>query len=620
MRKGVSEVVSIILLIVMVMVAVGSFFYWYSSGQDDAQIQAEMHQTNVFDQINSRTSALIDAAYSVNREVNINNFAEYVTQICADEKSINLAADELRLEIYEGYGAGTELICAVRDFSGECNTNVTTLFGVLGGSSASSTGMYTVSSTDGGNWTTSLISSEYDIYSLFNFTYLDGFNEMGNSTRNPENMLLMGTVAKPAGSRKAILSVLDRTLQGNSYDIADLDENVTIFHSAEMVIENPGAWSTIFRGGAFTDPLLGDPLAAIITRQFTAYEVPQLLVGFGTGGNSIARSKVTALQEIVRMNQKQLLIGTTGSLNDGAVPFISETQNLITGTDVNYAVPEVKCPYDELSFLACGITIDPLGCSISIEGVPKMLHVPEFTNSSEVGSDPIFIAVNNLTTDVGSKVPAVFWTGQNQENTELYCIDLMPVGVDPAYNIVEMKYHQNSNQVVLFLTKRIGAPGFQVIGIRDGGGNYNAELISPPAGFEVNPLTFDFLGDNLYLGGTNGTHGTITKFNIDSSNGNFLSETRVYQDNTYPEVQKLFSYTACTERQPACVTGCNQILKKGDCTLLNISIEDSSCDISKYSPGTKFTVKTANGKYFEKLEIFTKSTGVSSEVNSTEVS
>ena len=91
MRKGVSEVVSIILLIVMVMVAVGSFFYWYSSGQDDAQIQAEMHQTNVFDQINSRTSALIDAAYSVNREVNINNFAEYVTQICADEKSINLS-------------------------------------------------------------------------------------------------------------------------------------------------------------------------------------------------------------------------------------------------------------------------------------------------------------------------------------------------------------------------------------------------------------------------------------------------------------------------------------------------------------------------------------------------
>ena len=113
---------------------------------------------------------------------------------------------------------------------------------------------------------------------------------------------------------------------------------------------------------------------------------------------------------------------------------------------------------------------------------------------------------------------------------------------------------------------------------------------------------------------------TITKFNINSGNGNFLSETRVYQDNTYPEVQKLFSYTACTERQPACVTGCNQILKKGDCTLLNISIEDSSCDISKYSPGTKFTVKTANGKYFEKLEIFTKSTGVSSEVNSTEVS
>ncbi|MBT5274826.1 hypothetical protein HOH11_02485 [Candidatus Woesearchaeota archaeon] len=620
MRKGVSEVVSIILLIVMVMVAAGSFFYWYSSGQDDAQIQAEMHQTNVFDQINSRTSALIDAAYSVNREVNINNFAEYVTQICADEKSINLAADELRLEIYEGYGAGTELICAVRDFSGECNTNVTTLFGVLGGSSASVTGMYTVSSTDGGNWTTSSISSEYNSYSLFNFTYLDGFNERGNSTRNPENMLLMGTVAKPAGSRKAILSVLDRTLKGNSYGITDLDENVTIFHSAEMVREIPGVSLSLFRGGALTDPLLGDPKTAIITKQFAAYDVPERLTGFGLGGRNIVNSKVTALREIVRMGQTQLLIGTTGSLDEGAAPFIDETQDLTVGIEVNYENPGTVCPYDIPSFSQCGITIDPVGCGLTIEGVPAMLHVPEFTNSSKVNSDPIFIAINNLTNSSGNKFPSVFWTGQNQENTELHCIDLMTAGVDPSYNIVEMKYHQNSNQVMLFLTARIGAPGFQVIGIRDSEGNYNAELISPPVGSGVNPLTFDFLGDNLYLGGTNGTHGTITKFNINSGNGNFLSETRVYQDNTYPEVQKLFSYTACTERQPACVTGCNQILKKGDCTLLNISIEDSSCDISKYSPGTKFTVKTANGKYFEKLEIFTKSTGVSSEVNSTEVS
>ena len=621
MKKGVSEVIGIVLLIVMVMVAAGSFFYWFSSGQDDAQIQTEMHQTSVFDQINSKTSALIGAAYSVNREVNINNFAEYVTQICADEKSINLAADELRLEIYEGYGTGTELICSVRDFSGECNTNVTTIFGVLGGSSASLTGMYTVSSTDGSTWTASSVDSEYNIYSLFNFTYLEGFNERGNTTRNPENMLLMGTVAEPAGSRKSILSVLDRTLKGNSYDIKDLDEDVTIFHTAKMIQDFPGAPYNLYRGGAITDPLFGDPMTAIITKQFAAYDVPELLGGFGSAGRNIENSKVTALQKIVRMGQNQLLIGTTGSLNDGGVSFIDETQDLVTGLELNYPTAP-KCPYDIDSFAACGVTIDPGACALTIEGVPKMLHVPEFTNNSKVNSDPVFIAVNNLTNSGGDKFPSVFWTGQIQEETNLYCIDLMSVvGVDSSYNIVEMKYHQNSNRVLLFLTSRVGdPPGFQVVSIKDFGGDYVAENEIPPIGSGIRPITFDTLGSDLYFGGSNGTHATIIKFTVNSSTGNLIDETEVYQDNLYPEVQKLFSYTSCVNRQPACVTGCNQILKKGDCTLLNVSIEDSSCDISKYSSGTKFTVKTANGQYFEKLEIFTKRTGVSSEVNSTEVS
>ena len=619
MRKGLAEVISIVLLVVIVVVASGSFYYWFSAGQAEAQIQTETKQTDVFNQINSRTSALIDAAYSTNREVNINTFAEYVTQICADEKSINLAAGEIRLEVYEGYGSGNDLICSVRDFSGECNTNVTTLFGVLGGSSASLTGMYTVSSTDGTTWTTSLISSEYNAYSLFNFTYLDGFNERGNTTRNPENMLLMGTVAKPAGSRKAILSVLDRTLKGNSYGITDLDENVTIYHSAEMAREIPGTDLVLYRGGALTDPLLGDPKTAIITKQFAAYDVPELLSGFGSSGRNIERAKVTALQEIVRLGQTQLLIGTTGSLDDGAEPFIDETQVLGLGVEVNYANPGTFCPYDIPSFSQCGITIDPMGCGLTIEGVPAMLHVPEFTNSSKVNSDPIFIAINNLTN--GSvKAPAVFWTGQIQEESNIYCVNLDTLeGPMNDFEIVEMKYHQNSNQVLLFLKSQVGIE-FKVVGIRDDGGTYTANLISPTIGTAMDPLTFDAVGDYIYVGGTNRTHATIVKFGINSTVGGITNETRVYQDNTYPEVQKLFSYTACVNRQPACVTGCDQILKKGDCTLLNVSIEDSGCDLSSYGPGTKFTVETAIGRYFEKLEIFTKSTGISSEVNDTEVS
>ena len=619
MRKGISEVVGMILLLVMVIVSAGSFFYWYSSGQDTAQTQTETYQSDVFNQIYSQTSALVKAAYSSNREVNINNFAEYVTQICADEKSINLAAEEIRLEVYEGYGAGTELICGVKDFSGECNSNATTIFGVLGGKSTVN-GMYTVSSTDGSTWTTSSISSDYNSYKNFNFTHLGSFTEKGNSTRNPDNLLLMGVGAhKDTGNRKSVLAVLDRTLKGNSYNITDLDENVTVYHSAELVREVVGSHYTLFRGGALTDPLTEQPKEAFITKQNTAYSVPERLVSFGTNGRPIVSAKTTAIQEIVRLSQTQLLVGVTGALSEGGIGFIDETQDLVAGMELNYATAPV-CPYDVTTFAQCGITVGPGDCDPTFSGISAMLKVPEFTNSSKTNSNPIFVAVNNLTN--GSvKTPSVFWTGEIQDETSLYCINLDSISAPiNDYDITEMKYHQNSNQVLLFLKSHIPTPEFIIVGIRDDGGTYTANLVSSPLVTPMDPLTFDAVGDYVYAGGTNRTHATIVRFGINASSGGIANETRVYSDNTYSEVQKLNSYTVCTERQPACITGCNQILKKGDCTLLNVSIEDSSCDLSKYSSGTKFTIKTGIGKYFEKLEIFTKKTGTSTEVNASEVS
>jgi hypothetical protein len=422
---------------------------------------------------------------------------------------------------------------------------------------------------------------------------------------------------KTTGKRKSILTIFDRTLKGNSYDITDIDENVTVYHTVEVVSEIPGAPASLFRGGASIDPFTGKPKFAFITKQFTVYDVPETLVGFGTMGRPITSAKTTALHEIVRGGQTQLLIGVSGELSEGGISFIDETQDLTTGRELNYASPEIPCPYDIPSFSSCGVTVDPIVCDITFSGVKSMLHVPKFTNSSKTNSDPIFIAINNLTNST-TKAPALFWTGQIQAESDIFCVNLDTLeGPIQEFDIIEMKYHQNSNQVFLFLKSHNGIE-FKVIGVRDDGGTYTANLLSPTLATLMNPLTFDAVGDYVYAGGTNRTHGIIVKFGIDN-NGNILNESRVYSDNTYSEVQKLYSYTSCVERKPACVTGCNQILRKGDCTLLNISIEDSGCDISKYSPGTKFTVKTAIGKYFEKLEIFTKKTGISSEINATEV-
>jgi len=135
MRKGVSEVVGIVLLIFMVVAVSGSFYYWYSAGQTEAQVKTELFQADVFDQVVSRTSAIIDATYNTDREVNVNNFAEYKTRLCADEKPLVLDSSDIRLELYEGYGAETDIICAESGFEGGCITNETTLYALLGGDS-----------------------------------------------------------------------------------------------------------------------------------------------------------------------------------------------------------------------------------------------------------------------------------------------------------------------------------------------------------------------------------------------------------------------------------------------------------------------------------------------------
>jgi len=610
MRKGISEVVGLVLLIFMVVVVSSSFYYWYSAGQTDAQIKTELFQADVFDQVVSRTSAIIDAFYDTNREVNINNFAEYTTRLCADEKSIPMDASDIRLELYEGYGSDTDIVCAVSGFDGGCNTNETTLFGVLGGKNKTN-GVYIIKSTDGSSWTTSAVNSVYNDYTKFNFTHLDTFIEGNNKSIDPENMILLGVgTHKSTGNRKSVLVIMGKDLSGKSYNITDLDENITVYYDAEMAQESPGEPHRLYRGGAFVDSLTEVPLRAILTKQFAVYDTPERLADFGNT-RSVDNAKTTAIQRIVRLNMTQLLVGVTATLSGTA--FIDETQDLSTGAELNYPTVPV-CPYDVVSFATCGVTIDPAVCEITIDGVPVMAHVPEFANSSKTNSAPVFIAVNNLTTE-SSKVPAILYTGYIQDSSTIFCIDL--VGADPSYEIVEMKYHSTSNRVLVFLKNSIQPAGTQIMGVRDTLGTYTAALISPPTPSKSNPETFDFLDNSIYVGGSDLTNATIER--LDFNNASISNISIVYSNSSkYSTVQKLLSYTVCTDRKPYCLKGCNKALKKGDCTDLTLSIEDSSCDLSSFAPETTFTVRLGIGQFFQNLEIFTKKTGVSTEINATE--
>ncbi len=615
MRKGISEVVGLVLLILMVVVVSSSFYYWYSAGQSDAQIKTESFQADIFDQVVSRTSSIIDAVYDTNREVNVNNFAEYTTRLCADEKSIPMDASDIRLELYEGYGADTDIICAVSGFDGGCNSNSTTLFGILGGDS-STTGIYIVKSTDGTTWTTSQVSSAYSDYGKFNFTYLDLFVEGNNDTINPENMLLMGSGRhSTTGNRKSVLTIINNKLEGSSYDITDLDENVTVYEDAAMLQDIPGGPFNLFRGGALVSPADSAPKAGILTRQFTVYDTPERLPGLGAGGRNFQGTKITAIQPILRGGAPQLLMGVTGNVDAGGVGFIDETQELGAGMELNYASPGTICPYNIQSFAQCGISIDPGACDLSLDGISDMLYVPEFSGNSKVGnSNPVFIGVNNLTNST-YKLPSIFYTGYSMDQSSIHCLNLAPIGVDPKYEIVEMKYHKQSDQVLVFMKDQTRTPGFQLVAIREEGGQYDIAALSPPVASGLIPITFDTLGDFVFISGTNRTHAVIERINV--TFGSVGEPVKVYSNDTYPELQKFLTYTPCIDRKPYCKEGCEAPLKKGDCRALTLSIEDSSCDISKYAPETTFTVRLGIGQFFQNLEIFTKKTGTSTEVNAT---
>jgi len=429
-------------------------------------------------------------------------------------------------------------------------------------------------------------------------------------------MLMMGVGRhKTTGNRKSVLTIINNDLVGSSYDITDLDENVTVYYDAALLQDVPGGFFNLFRGGALVGPEDSSPKSSILTRQFTVYDTPQRLPGLGGGGRNFAGTKITAIQPILRSGMPQLLIGVTGNVDAGSVGFIDETQDLQAGMEKNYPGAPV-CPYDISSFAQCGITVDPGACAITLDGVPDMIHVPEFAESNKIGdSTPVFIGINNLTNGT-HKIPSVFYAGYSQLQSSIHCLNLESIGVDPKYEIVEMKYHKNSQQVLIFMKDQTRAPGIQIVGIRDDNGIYSVVSLLPPSPSFIIPNTFDTLGDSVFLGGTNRTHAFIEKISVTTEG--IGEPVKVYANDNYPEIQKFLTYTPCIDRKPYCKSGCSQTLKKGDCTDLTLSIEDSACDISGFAPETTFTVRLGIGQFFQNLEIFTKKTGTSAEVNVTE--
>lgn len=615
MKKGLSNLIAFILVIMMTLTVGASFYFWFSNLSSDSMAASETFTEEVQEQVITRATSIIDQYYKTDNEQNLNNFGEITQTICADDKSVNIDSDEISFELYEGYGSNTELVCSKFGLSCGCESETQKIIGVMGGNN-SHQGITLLTSNDGSAWTPKNLDI-YSGYNKFDFNHLGDFVEGGDNCTAPKNLILMGAGRNSElGTRIAISAILNNSLVGNSYNTKGLDDNVTeFFDITQSPIESGDPKQHLFKGGALVDPLNQQHVEAIITRQFSPYDKPERLLEFGTNGRSISNAAITAVQRIIRNGNNQLLVGVTGNLSAGGVSYIDETQDIVGGIEQNY--PVSGCPYDASSFEACGF--DPgqvAACTIEFGGIPAMFYAEEFSGDSNLGSEkPVFIGVNAATV-AGKGTPFIFYTGYDSPQTIIYCLDTTSLGMDIRLNITDITYFDNLSRVAVFLKSNFGTTETEVLFIEHLGPDYIPSLVTLPTPISIK--TFATLGNSIFAGGTDYTNSYI--FDLEFTElGNLISMTQVYTNTSYQSIEQLETFTQCTDRKVYCKEGCDQTLKRGECSDLTLSIEDSDCDISKYGYETDFTSRLNIGNNFQILNVFTKEQKSSIEVNATAI-
>ncbi len=623
MKRGLSNLIAFVLVILMTLTVATAFYYWFTGVHSDAMSASETFTGDIQSQVITQSTSLIDQYYKTDNEKNMNNFGEITQTICAEDKGISLSEDDISFELYEGYGSNQELICSEFGVDCKCDQLNTAIVGVLGGNNTQN-GITLISSTDGENWTEKVVTTDFGNYDEFDFSSISTFVEGGNNCTSPINIILHGSARLdvdgglgeiPDNKPKYIGLVVNSSLDGVSYDTAGVDlENVTkYFDITQSPLESDDTLEHLFKGGTLFSPTLGTNLEAIITHQFSIYDRQTRLPAFGTNGRSISNSAVTAIQRIIRNGENQLLIGVT--LNDSSGgSYIDETIDIASGMEKNYPS---ECPYEVTSFDACGY--DPTqaaACTIQIDQVADIFYADQFDAMVSLeNSKPVFIGVRGRD-KAGRGVNSLLYTGYNMTETVIYCLDLnaFGAGYDYRLNVTDIKYFDNLGTVAAFITSEEGIAKTQVIMIRQEGENLVPVLTDIPT--TVSIKTFAQMGDYLYGGGTDYSDGLIFRYKLDEE-GTIIDITQVYQNTDYLEVQKLETIKYCADRNVYCVDGCNKVLKRGECSDLTLSLENSDCDISKYSYETDFTSRLNVGNDLQILNVFTKKQKSSKEINST---
>lgn len=476
--KGISEILSLTIVVLISLTIFSGFYYWYDNLNEDSKIITEDYTQEVQNQVITRTNKVIDDMYAVSKEKNINNFAELTLTVEADDAPIDVSCEDSSVQIYEGYGSNTELICSHYDLNCNCETTQRYIYGVLERHSSSPQGLALLASTDFSSFTEKNIVITGDPSSTlrgFDITYLDTFVEGGNSCNEPENLLLLGYGSDPGEGYGQISIILDENLEGSYYDkfndvgvsegqIAKYYDNIFVNDILEESYDGGRSYDTMtwkyhVFAGAITN-LAGDQFlkqtmgfGKQIWRSSIGVGLYDALGVFGAIYPSTQSDlAVSNIENVYFNSHPAILMGTKDEQTDYTVGGVAGTYPtnvfdaylaisktpasipLIQGQFSNYIDPTAypdeafpNCPYDRTNFRdVCNYDESIIAaCDVKFNSVETMLTLENFDNPISSGSGTVVMGINNFKSGTLRNDFNLIYTNYNDSSgqNQIYCLD-----------------------------------------------------------------------------------------------------------------------------------------------------------------------------------------------------
>lgn len=642
--KGISEIVSTIIILLIVITSASAFFYWYQTLEGQAMGTSSEFTTNMQKQIISTSTSLLDTYYSADKQANINNYGGTTETICANDRELDLSNSKIGFIMWEGWGSNKELICSSYSLPCGCvGVETDTLGAIL----VKSGGIGLVSTTDGNTWTVQKDSSSPISVSnptLINVNSLE-FIEGGDSCKNPPNIFISGSSCSSESCGNLNI-IWDSDEQASSYneEISYGANEIYWYDSVAMSI-NSAAWpSTLnkprliddpqptFLGGAaviIEAPNMGAYAKALLAAKYSVYDTHSILGSFGSINGKTDASGITAIEQIIRNGENQLLIGVSKNpLSGSGYSYIDETVFTVDGTEKYYAgdmTDPLRCPYNiaefgpppgtGLHYVADGSNPNKiLNCDLNSGAISSMLYDDRF----EILGDgvipdptrPVYVGVSGIDLSAGggpADTSKLIYTGRTMSGPTIFNI-ISDHGEFDNTEISDIIFDEAGNSIVV-AANYIGLNKAKLI--------YFNNLAQPSFGSKVEIVgititSLEYFDDRVWFGGSDSLGAVIY-----SVTGGVINMPASYQNAVYLETSNLATLTQCSEKAVHCSQGCDKTLAPGQCGDITLTFENTACDISNYPTGAQFSYSLNIGEHFTRSSIFEKNTAKTNELSVT---